>query len=150
GRRRRPGWGRDPRPGVARRAARCSGSRRSGTSCRWSPVHPVPGAVPGLIAIPIRLDDRLIPLDVIQSLEDRLQWDPVVLGPFLGGVRIRPVEILIDPVGPDPPPLQEELAVTRARACLQVLVLSLRIDRHEYSLRISRSLYPRVPVGTRR
>jgi len=53
------------------------------------------------------LDERPIPGNIIESLEDHLQRDFIVLSEFFGSAGIRAVDDLVDHRCSDPPTLEE-------------------------------------------
>jgi hypothetical protein len=66
----------------------------------------------------------------IERLEDRLERNLIVPSEFFGSTRIRTVDGLVDDRRPDPPPLEEKLALIRAGTRLQILILSRSLCRH--------------------
>jgi hypothetical protein len=69
------------------------------------PVDEAPGTEIGDLAPPLLLDQLSIVRHGVECLANRFQRNLKVLGEFLGCVRIRPRNVLVDHRDPDPPAL---------------------------------------------
>ena len=61
----------------------------------------------GRLVVPLFLNERPILVDILDSLENRLQGDLILAGEFFGGERIRTVDGLVDHRRSDPSTLEE-------------------------------------------
>jgi hypothetical protein len=73
--------------------------------------------------VTLLLNERAIRGHIVESLEDRLERDLILLSEFFGTPRIRTMDDLVDHRRADSSILEEELTVIRAGTRLEVLIL---------------------------